>query len=82
MAAIEAVREQRSWGVRRLHRLHAEGCERLQRLEEIVSSLGARLMHMPDSPEADALTREYHELLDQSRRLELVLQSIERGMKP
>jgi hypothetical protein len=77
-AAFEEAREEREGARHRLHWLHSQGCERLHEMQDQIESLGARLMFMSDSPEADALTEEYHRLLDESRGLEAVLMRIER----
>jgi hypothetical protein len=79
--AIERAREERDSARHHLHALHGEGCDRLHQLEALVPSVGARIMHMKDSHEADALTAQYHETLDESRRLESNLIRIERWLR-
>jgi hypothetical protein len=65
----------------RLHRLHADGCERLHRLQEIAESLGARLISMRESLEADKLTALYHQTIDDIRRQETLATAIEAELR-
>jgi hypothetical protein len=63
----------------RLHELHAEACDRFHAMQDLVSSLGRRLIFMEDSPKVDAITSEYHELLGDMRALDCALLTVEGG---
>jgi hypothetical protein len=80
-AALNQKREEDEWDREYLHNLHGAGCDRLHHLRGLTDSLGARLMRMPDSAEADALTAQFHQMLDEARRLESVLIRIERWFR-
>jgi hypothetical protein len=79
LARIEQEREEREAARLRLHQLHAEACDRFHAMHEMVSSLGRRLVCMEISPQADRITTEYHELLDDMRALERALLTVEGG---
>lgn len=77
-AELDSKREQDECARLRLHWLHAQGYERLHSLQALIDGIAPRLMFMLDSSEAHALTVQFHETLDEVRRLESVLIRIER----
>ncbi len=76
-AIAERTREANYAARRHLRQIHHDGCDRLLALQKLVDTLAPRLMSMADSAEADALTAQWHEALEESRRLESILMRME-----
>ena len=88
-AALDKKREEDEWDREYLHNLHGKGCDKLHSLQASLEDLAYRLIEVPDafaphqSPgyaaaEADPQTIQYHETLDEIRRLESILIGMEK----